>query len=281
MTQTQFTRTAFSDAMFDRIRQFMHEKTGVVLNDAKKDMVFGRLYKHITLTGLSSFATLCDALEAGDVVQQNVVINAITTNLTSFYRERHHFDFLSEQVIQDLMEANSTTRRIRIWSAGCSSGEEAYSIAMCLLDKVPALSDWDIKILATDVDLNMLAQAKTGVYAIDRLEGISPELRKRWFRKGQGRNQQKVKIKEDLKQFVRVKYLNLLESWPMEGPFDIIFCRNVVIYFDKNTRQRLFDRFANILTAEGHLFIGHSENLFDISKRFRPLGQTVYQKKGN
>jgi chemotaxis protein methyltransferase CheR len=278
MTQTQFTRADFSDAMFDRIRQFMHEKTGVVLNDAKKDMVFGRLYKHVTLSG---FSALCDALEAGDVVQQNIVINAITTNLTSFYRERHHFDFLSEQIIRDLMAANSATRRIRIWSAGCSSGEEAYSITMCLLEKVPALLDWDIKILATDINLNMLAQAKKGVYAIDRLEDVSPEQLKSWFRKGLGQNQQKVKIKGKLKQFVRVKYLNLHESWPMEGPFDIIFCRNVVIYFDKNTRQKLFDRFANILTTEGYLFIGHSENLFDISSRFKPLGQTVYQKKGS
>ncbi|NOQ81564.1 MAG: chemotaxis protein CheR [Methylophaga sp.] len=268
----------FSDANFERIRQFVSEHTGIVLTDKKKDMVYGRLSKRVRKGGFGSFDAFCDALEAGDEAEQEFMINAITTNLTAFFRENHHFEYLANTLIPELVEKKGHNKRLRIWSAGCSTGEEPYSIAMTLKESLPDFDDWDVKILATDLDANVVAQGKSGIYRADRITGIPDDRIKRWFRRGRGDRSDMVKVSSELQQMISFKRLNLLHEWPMNGPFDLMFCRNVVIYFDKETQKGLFDRYADILVPNAHLFIGHSETLYKVTTRFDSLGKTIYRK---
>ncbi|RKZ89490.1 MAG: chemotaxis protein CheR [Gammaproteobacteria bacterium] len=278
MTASRNREFEFTDASFERIRQFVTEHTGIVLSNAKKDMVYGRLSKRIRKGGFGSFDAFCDALEAGDEDEQDFMINAITTNLTAFFRENHHFEFLAHTVIPDLVEKNKHNKRIRIWSAGCSTGEEPYSIAMILKEFLPDFEQWDVKILATDLDANVVAQGQSGIYRADRIEGLPEERIKRWFKRGRGDKADMVKVSPELQQMISFKRLNLLHQWPMKGQFDFMFCRNVVIYFDKDTQRVLFERYADILAPDAHLFIGHSETLYKVSTRFDSLGHTIYRK---
>jgi chemotaxis protein methyltransferase CheR len=268
----------FTDADFERIRQFVSEHTGIVLTEKKKDMVYGRLSKRIRRGDFDSFSAFIDALEQGDEDEQDFMINAITTNLTAFFRENHHFEFLKNTVIPSLIKKKGYKKHLRIWSAGCSTGEEPYSIAMILRESLPDFDDWNVKILATDLDANVIAHGKAGIYRQDRIEGLDERRIKRWFKRGSGDNSDMVKVSPELQQMITFKRLNLLHEWPMSGPFDLMFCRNVVIYFDKDTQRVLFDRYADILAPDAHLFIGHSETLFKVSSRFDSLGQTIYRK---
>ncbi len=203
------------------------------------------------------------------------MVNAITTNLTGFFREPHHFETLARNIIPELARSNSHGRRLRIWSAGCSSGEEPYSIAMTVLSALPQRNQWDALVLATDIDTNMVATGQAGLYDGVRTEPVPPELRRRYVRPV---DQDVMEMAPELKRIIRFKPLNLLQPWPMRGMFDVIFCRNVVIYFDKDTQRALFDRYADILKPDGWLFIGHSESLFRVSDRFSHLGRTTYRK---
>ncbi len=266
----------FSDRQFKRLRAFVAEQTGIALSEAKKDMVYGRLSKRIRSHFSGDFQAFCDAIENGDAQEQDYLINAITTNLTAFFRESHHFDYLRQRLLPELIRRNAASRKIRIWSAGCSTGEEPYSIAMCLAAE-KQLADWDIKILATDLDANVIGHAQAGIYSEERLSKM-PEKERQWFQRGRGANNGLVRLKPELRERVSFKRLNLLHDWPMRGPFDLIFCRNVVIYFDKQTQTQLFERFADLLTDDGHLFIGHSENLYKVTDRFTSLGNTIYRR---
>ena len=181
--------------------------------------------------------------------------NAITTNLTFFFREGHHFQYLSSTVLPMLQKQNAASRRIRIWSAGCSTGEEPYSIACCVLETLGSLRDWDIRILATDLDSKVLAYGQAGIYPPDRPDKAAKARR-----------------------LISFKRLNLMEQWPLKGPFDVIFCRNVVIYFDKPTQRVVFGRMAELQRPGGHLFIGHSESLFNVCEQYQLIGQTTYRK---
>jgi chemotaxis protein methyltransferase CheR len=238
-------------------------------------MFYSRLSKRVRLLGFSSFKQYCQYLknEPDEFIE---FINAITTNLTSFFREMHHFDFLSKTVVPELLKKNLASKRVKVWSAGCSTGEEPYSIAMILKEQLPA--DWQIKILATDLDTNVLATAVSGIYSREKLNGISEQRIQRWFQKGVGNQASKVKIKEELSQLVQFKHLNLMQQWPMKGMFDFIFCRNVLIYFDKETKATLASRYANLLMEGSHLFIGHSESLHQMDAGFSLIGGTIYKK---
>ena len=269
---------SFSDQHFKRLRRFITAHTGIVLSDAKKDLVYGRLSKRVRNQFAGSFDAFCDAIDNGDNEEREFLINAITTNLTAFFRENHHFEFLKQQLIPELLRQNVSQRRIRIWSAGCSTGEEPYSIAMALREAVPDINRWDIKILATDLDANVIAHGREGIYSAARISELDKERSKKWFQRGTGANNGLVRIKQPLRDMVVFRRLNLLQPWPMKGPFDAIFCRNVVIYFDKATQSQLFQRYADILVPGGHLFIGHSESLYKVSNRFAPLGHTVYRQ---
>ena len=233
-----------------------------------------RDHRRLRVLGLKSFTEYRALLEGADgAAERGEMINAITTNLTSFFREPHHFAYLAAPVLADLLR-EAPQRRLRIWSAACSSGEEPYSIAMVLQKALQNKANCDARILATDIDSNMVEAAQQGVYPASRASNIPPEYARVRARQADDM----VTMPADLKQYITFNQLNLLESWPMRGPFDAIFCRNVVIYFDKDTQRALFDRMADILTPQGYLFIGHSETLFRVSDRFESLGRTIYRR---
>lgn len=268
----------FTDQNFNHIRTIVTEHSGIVLSDAKRDMVYSRLVRRLRALGIKKFDDYCTLLEDQNHKEFTHFINAITTNLTSFFRENHHFEMLANEILPDIMQRNQSSKKIRIWSAGCSTGMETYSIAIVLKEIIPEHQDWDVKILATDLDTNVIDTAAQGIYQADRVTGVSDERMARWFMQGQGANEDKLKVSKELRQMVTFKPMNLLQPFPFKGPIDIIFCRNVVIYFDKETQKVLFDRFANIHANSSYLFIGHSETLYNVTDRYQLLGNTVYKK---
>lgn len=263
-----------SQANFTLIKALAYEWTGIKLSDQKENMIYGRLARRLRALQLNSFDDYCALLQTDDEAEKREFINSITTNLTSFFREPHHFEFLKQQLLPGLISRNQASRKIRIWSAGCSTGEEPHSIAM-VVASIPELKHWDVKILATDLDSNVLEQASGGVYSLSRFDAF-PAAYKQYVKKSSDTDQ--VKIADNVRALIRFNQLNLLQAWPMKGAFDIIFCRNVVIYFDLETQRKLFNRYADKLVDKGHLFIGHSENLHKISDRFLGLGRTIYEK---
>lgn len=268
-----------SDDAFRFIARFVGDQTGIVLSDAKRDMVYSRLVRRLRELGLDGFDAYCRRLEEDGGEELNNCINAITTNLTAFFRENHHFEHLQHAVLPELVRRRADKRRIRIWSAGCSTGEEPYSIAMVVRGCAHLNNGWDVKILATDLDSNVLDAASRGVYSEERVAGMAPERLKRWFLRGTGGGSQgKVRVRPELQQPITFRRLNLLHPWPHQGPLDVIFCRNVVIYFSKDTQKDLFNRFAEMLPLGGILFIGHSESLFNVCDRFKLIGNTIYQR---
>lgn len=273
-----YSADSISEADFQYIRAIIAEHAGIQLTEQKRSMVLGRLAKRVRMLGLSSIAAYCDRVRSCPERELTELINALTTNVTAFFREAHHFVFLAERIIPELLVRNASTRRIRIWSAGCSSGEEPYSIAMTVLEAVPAGQFWDFKVLATDLDQQVIDIGRAGVYRSERLGPIVPERRRRWFRHAAGGLADKIQVVDELREHVRFVPLNLMGQWPMKGPFDVIFCRNVIIYFDKERKERLIGRFADLVAAGGHLIIGHSESLYGLTDRFRPIGKTIYRK---
>ncbi len=260
---------------FEFIKRIAYEKTGIKLSDHKRNMIYSRLARRLRELRLPDFDTYCDMLLIEGNPELGRFINAITTNLTAFFREGHHFEFIRTNLAADLRKKVMTGQRIRVWSCACSTGEEPYSIAMTLKALLPG-NKADLKILATDLDTNVVKKGRDGIYAKDRIAGLDPALCKRWFL--QNHSNGTVRVKDEIREMITFNPLNLLHDWPMKGPFDFIFCRNVVIYFDKETQKKLFDKIAGMLTPNGYLFIGHSENLNGVSTRFKGLGRTIYQR---
>lgn len=266
----------FTDNDFAFIVSRVNHETGIQLAPHKRDMVYGRLARRLRELKFKSFKEYCEFIDSdnGDHEIGNFV-NAITTNLTSFFREAHHFDHL-KGVLSDIVAKNQPRKRIRIWSAASSSGPEPYSIAMTALESIKNMNGWDLKILATDIDTNMLEVCKKGEYENRLLDGIPADYMKKYVNEIKGRN---ASVMDDrLKKMITFKQLNLLHKWPMKGPFDVIFCRNVVIYFNKETQVTLFNRIADLMTPDGILYIGHSESLFKVCDRFELVGKTIYRK---
>ncbi len=262
---------------FAMIAKLVKERTGIVLGERKRDLVYGRLARRLRTLHCAAFADYCQLLEAPDgEAERRIMLNAITTNLTHFFREAHHFEHLSREVLPAIVKSRSLARgRIRIWSAGCSSGEEPYSMAMSVRDALGDATGWDVKILATDIDTDMIARAKSGRYDADRISAIPPALRQRFVQPGPNGM---VEMADSLKSLIVFNPLNLLGPWPMQGQFDAIFCRNVVIYFDAATQRALVERFADMLAPTGWLYLGHSETLFRTTTRFHHLGRTIYRR---
>ena len=261
---------------FNFLRNLSNKHSGILANDDKFDMFYSRLARRIRAIGLKNFKEYCYYLEQNPESEFTEFINSVTTNLTSFFRENHHFEYLADTVIPELLAKNKGSRQIKIWSAGCSTGEEPYSIAMTLKENIP--DDWLIKILATDLDTQVLQTAASGVYPVDRVSGLSQQRLSRWFKKGKGSNANKVKVVSELQQLIQFNQLNLMQDWPMKGPFDVIFCRNVLIYFDKETKEKLARRYAQLLPIGHRLFIGHSESLHQLDTGFELIGNTIYKK---
>ena len=268
----------FPDKDFQRVKKLVLEHTGICLSDIKHDMMYSRLAKRLRQLHLDSFSDYIDLIESGDESELGNFINSVTTNLTSFFREQHHFDYLKTTLIPTLMKLNADTRKIRIWSAGCSTGEEPYSLAITLKETIPDNAGWDVKILATDLDTNVLETGSNGVYSMESVNGISSSVLKRWFNKGKGEKEGLVRASNELRDMIIFKQLNLMGQWPVKQGVDLIICRNVVIYFDKATQSVLFDRYAETLRSDGFLIIGHSENLNGVTDRFKLLGKTIYQR---
>lgn len=261
---------------FTRIKRMVYEFAGIDLNESKKNLVYNRLSKRIRVLGLQTFKNYLNYVEEQGEAEFVNLINAITTNLTFFFRENHHFDYLAQQVVPMLLKTNQASKKIRVWSAGCSTGEEPYSLAITLKETVPP--GWDVQVIATDLDTNVVDTARKGVYPLERLKGVTEERKKRWFLKGSGAQAGFAKVKPELQSIIAFGQVNLMNEWPMREQIDVIFCRNVVIYFDKPTQAKLFNRYADLLPAHGHLFIGHSESLYKVCERFELIGQTIYRK---
>src|SRR5579871_5076823 len=260
--QREFT---FGDDDFDALRALVRQHTGISLSDAKRELVYGRLSRRLRALGLESFRDYRELL-TNDPDGQEIIefCNAITTNLTAFFRESHHFDYLREHVLEPLAD-RPPGQRVRIWSAGCSTGEEPYSIAMTVKEAVPATQRHDIKILATDLDSDVLAKGRAGVYGQDRMKDMAQARLARFFRENREDSVVRYTANPEIRDLITFNQLNLMTEFPMKGPFDVIFCRNVVIYFDKDTQRGLFRRYAQMQRPGDILFLGHSENIFKVS----------------
>jgi len=283
LTPTSATGTFANDfqlsqAEFDRIRVLVREHTGIALSESKRQLVYGRLARRLRALKLGSFSDYIVLLEKGEPAELEEFTNAVTTNLTSFFREPHHFEFLAQQMLPEALKRNTGLRRLRIWCCAASTGEEPYSIAMVLREAQESLKGWDTKLLATDLDSNVLAHGKRGVYGHDRFAGMSGNRVSRFFDEVRDGKDNKLSASGDLRSLVTFKQLNLMHEWPMKGPFDAIFCRNVIIYFDKDTQRALFERMAGLQRPGDYLFLGHSESLYRVCDRYELIGRTIYRR---
>ncbi|MGE5477165.1 MAG: CheR family methyltransferase [Bacteroidales bacterium] len=266
------------DEEFRFLASFMSRETGIVLSDHKRQMVCGRLVKRLRALHLRSFGEYVELLQGpAAAAEVENLVNAITTNITNFFREPHHFEFLKNSVLAPRLLERPRRPRIRIWSAGCSSGEEPYSIAMTMADVLKSGEGWDALILATDIDTNVLRRAEAGIYPAEALKHIPETYRKRFIRRVAG-DSDKVQMADELRTMIRFRRLNLHDKWPMKGTFDVIFCRNVAIYFDKPTQRKLFNRYADYLNIGGMLYLGHAESLIGVTDRFEVADKTVYRR---
>jgi chemotaxis protein methyltransferase CheR len=278
--ETAHAGARIGPAEFAILRRLIQRETGICLNDGKREMICARLGRRLRELGLGGYREYCEHLSHRDPdgVELRRMINCVTTNKTGFFRESYHFDFLRNRFLPDLRARaeRGGAKRLRIWSAGCSTGMEPYTIAMMIRERFGRLPDWDIRILASDIDSDVLAIAERGIYDPACLDDV-PAAMHRHFEVGESG---KIRIRPDLRQMVAFRRLNLVaEPWAIRTTFDCIFCRNVVIYFDRPTQQRLFARFADHLSPDGCLFVGHSENLHAATDRFVPLGNTIYRVK--
>jgi chemotaxis protein methyltransferase CheR len=269
---------AFSDEDFNSLRALVRKHTGISLSEAKRELVYGRLSRRLRALGLQSFRDYRNVLTADPEGQEMVEFcNAITTNLTSFFRESHHFDYLRDQVLVPL-GTRPPGQRLRIWSAGCSTGEEPYSIAMTVRESLPQAGRHDIKILATDLDSEVLSRGRKGVYAEDRVKGMSQARIATFFLEQREGGTVRLAVSPAIRELITFNQLNLMHELPMRGPFDVIFCRNVVIYFDKDTQRDLFRRFAQLQRPGDVLYLGHSESMFKVSEAYTLVGRTIYRR---
>lgn len=270
----------FSDADFRSLVALARERTGISLSDSKRNLIYSRLSRRLRALGMTSFRAYREYLNSAEGEQEiESFINSISTNLTKFFRESHHFDHLRDRVALPFSQASSNRpgQRLRIWSAGCSTGEEPYTIAAVLRRAIPDVERQDVKILATDIDTEVLSKGANGEYPAASIDDIPENYRSLFQPKG-NRGTALV-ISDELKSLISFRHLNLMEyPWPMRGLFDAIFCRNVMIYFDGPTKATLIDRFVERLKPGGWLYIGHSESLLGTHQNLSHAGRTIYRR---
>jgi chemotaxis protein methyltransferase CheR len=271
-----------TDNQFRLFRDLIYKVAGISLSDAKRQLVQSRLGKRLRHHELGSFGAYYDLVMSSDA-ELTTFVNCITTNKTDFFREEHHFQFVRTQIVPRMISDGKrglAPSRIRAWHAGCSTGEEPYTMAMTLLEALGGEPNWDVKLLASDIDTDVLASAERGIYESDRIAGIPDVLLRRYFERSRTDEEVRYRTKPVLRDLIKFKQINLTKTpWPIRGDvqFDIVFCRNVIIYFDKPTQKELFQRFERVLKPGGHLIIGHSESLLGVTNSFHSLGQTIYQ----
>ncbi|KQW31757.1 chemotaxis protein [Rhizobium sp. Root274] len=266
----------------NEIASMIYSDAGIALNDSKASLVYSRLSKHIRNLGLSGFRAYCQLVSSPEgAAERREMLSHLTTNFTRFFRENHHFEHLRDEVLPGLIQRAKSGGRVRIWSAASSDGQEPYSIALTVFQAFPNVLDYDFKILATDIDPKILAIARQGAYDEQALETVSPAMRKQWFKEVEIAGRRKWQVDDRLKRLITYNELNLMAQWPFKGKFDVIFCRNVVIYFDEPTQVRIWNRFCELLPVGGHLYIGHSERVSgDAKNDFDNIGITTYRYLG-
>lgn len=265
----------FTDKDFERVRRLIYDHAGISLAPIKRDMVYSRLARRLRALNIESFTNYLNYLETSDEQEWELFVNSLTTNLTSFFREAHHFEILTKHLV------GLKQRPIRIWCSAASTGEEPYTLAITACEAFGTLNP-PVEIVATDIDTNVLAKAQRGVYPEDRVEKMSPERLRKFFFKGSGKQAGFVKVRPELQKLLSFSQLNLLDArYPVTGPFDVLFCRNVMIYFDKPTQYEILRKFVPLLKPEGLLFAGHSESFLHAADLFRSLGRTVYERSDN
>nr|WP_233061406.1 protein-glutamate O-methyltransferase CheR [Parvularcula mediterranea] len=269
----------YTDDDFRQIKGMIYDDAGIFLPDTKSNLVYSRLARRLRALGMSSFRDYVVHVQSrSGRDERHHLINALTTNLTHFFREPHHYEIARRELAKEALERTANGGRYRVWSAGCSTGEEAYSLAITLLDAEPELLNRDVQILGTDIDSNVVETATKGAYTRDVVAPVEPRLLQRYFEAGWGPSCEKMVIGDDVRRMVTFKTLNLMQHWPMATKFDAIFCRNVVIYFDEATKSVLWERFAQQMKPEGWLFIGHSERISGAARqRFTSAGLTTYR----
>ncbi len=264
----------FTEVDFAEVRKLIYDHAGISLSVNKQDMVYSRLARRLRERRLNRFSDYLRLLDSDDSDEWQAFTNALTTNLTSFFREAHHFPIMAEHLVQRWRASRET---INIWCCAASTGEEPYTIAMTAVeafnDNAPP-----VRILATDVDTNVLAKADAGIYDVERIEPLSAERTKRFVLKGSGARAGYVKVRPELRSLITFRQQNLLDAkWPLRGPFDVIMCRNVMIYFDKETQRKILEKMAPLIRTDGVLFAGHSESFFHSADLFKLRGNTVYE----
>jgi chemotaxis protein methyltransferase CheR len=266
----------------NEIAAMIYADAGIALNDSKASLVYSRLSKHIRNLGLRGFREYCALVASPEgAPERREMLSHLTTNFTRFFRENHHFDHLRTEVLPGLIARAKAGGRVRIWSAACSDGQEPYSIALTVLSMLQNVADYDFRILATDIDPKILALARAGAYDETALETVNPAMRKQWFKEVDIGGRRKFQVDDRVKRLITFNELNLMAQWPFKGPFDVIFCRNVVIYFDEPTQVKIWSRFAGLLPEGGHLYIGHSERVSgDPKNLFDNTGITTYKYIG-
>lgn len=262
----------FTSTDFERVRKLIYQRAGIALADSKQDMVYSRLARRLRVRQLDSFKDYLDGLQDQGSEEWEFFVNALTTNLTSFFREAHHFDRL-----RDLLLRQPQGAEMLLWSSASSTGEEPYSMAITVLETLGEHAR--VRILASDLDTNVLETARLGIYPIDRIAKLSEERKRRFFLRGSGDREGYCRVREEVRALVSFQQLNLLDpQWALKGPFTAIFCRNVMIYFDKATQYRVLQKMVPLLAADGLLFTGHSESFFHATDLIQPCGRTVYQR---
>jgi chemotaxis protein methyltransferase CheR len=261
------------------IAAMIYADAGIYLNDTKASLVYSRLSKHIRNLGLRGFREYCALVSSPEgAPARREMLSHLTTNFTRFFRENHHFEHLRDEVLPGLIARAKAGGRVRIWSAASSDGQEPYSIALTVMSLLPNAADYDFRILATDIDPKILALARAGIYDENALETVNPSMRKQYFREVEAGGRRKFQIDDKVKKLITYNELNLMAQWPFKGKFDVIFCRNVVIYFDEPTQMKIWSRFASLFPEGGHLYIGHSERVSGDAKNvFDNIGITTYR----
>ena len=281
MTGLALQEIVLGERDFRLISDLVYEHCGINLHDGKKELVRARLAKRLREGRFQNFPDYIQyVLDDPTGREFSILVDSLSTNLTKFFREEQHFEYMRSQLLPHILESKQARRdlRIRGWSAGCSTGEEPYSIAITLLEAIQGKGRWDAKVLATDVSTRVLEQAQEGVYEKERIEPIPLPLRNKYLNRMRDGHRDLYEVASSLRSVVIFHYLNLMQDWPIKGPLDFIFCRNVMIYFDKPTQGRLINRFYDLLASGGVLFTGHSESLTGIEHRFRYVQPTIYTK---
>lgn len=267
---------------FRAVAAMLHADAGIALSEAKATLVYSRLAKRLRALGLGSFREYCALVAApAGGEERRQMLTALTTNVTRFFREPHHFEHLKATVLPALLKEARQGGRVRLWSAACSTGQEPYSIALTILSLMPDAAGLDIRILATDIDPVVLAAGRAGVYDEASIAAVPPDLRQRWFtRASEGEDREGWRVAEEARRLVAFRELNLIGAWPMKGRFQAIMCRNVVIYFEEETQAKVWNRFMPLVEPGGHLYIGHSERLTgEAVRHFESAGITTYRRR--